>query len=170
MQAALLPPPFFTSKRPLPIPDVGTKENILNPAYCRKIHERLWWSTMLLCTANPGLNFFNCGTARKTQVKFELSKKANTDFHSPDHSTVQRVMWILLEENILSLTDGTAQTILRMNLWKATKHYFQLHLYYNYTAVVAKLFWCIFISLSNMTRQHWDPAGFGSSSYSSYDA
>lgn len=47
---------------------------------------------------------------------------------------------------------------------------FQLHLYYIYTAVVAKLFWCIFIFLSNMTRQRWDPAGFGSSSCSSYDA
>lgn len=74
---------------------------------------------MSLCTANPGLSFSNCGTARKTQAKFELSKKTNTDFHSPECSTVQRVMRVLLEENILSLTDGMAETALRMKSMKS---------------------------------------------------
>lgn len=46
----------------------------------------------MLCSANPGPKFFSRGTARKTQVKLELSRKANTDFHSPEDSTVQRVM------------------------------------------------------------------------------
>lgn len=102
---------------------MDTKEYILNPAYCRRRCKRLWWFTTLLRTANTGLNFFSCDTARKTQAEFELSKKASTDFHSPEHSTVQRVMWVLLENVILSLTDGMAETILRM---KSMKRYWTL--------------------------------------------
>lgn len=102
----------------LPTPDTWAP-----PAYCRRRHQRLWWFTTSLCTANPGLNFFRCGTARKTQVKFELSKKANTDFHSLENSTLQRVIWVLLEKNILSLTDGMAETVLRM---KSMKNYWTL--------------------------------------------
>lgn len=126
--------------------------------------------TTSLCTANPGLHFFSCGTARKTQVTFELSKKANTDFHSPENSTLQRVIWVFLEKNILSLTDGMAETVLRM---KSMKNYWTL--IFNCISTTSIQQWLpsysdvFLIFLSNLTR-HWDPAGFGSSSCSSYDA
>lgn len=108
----------------------------------RRRHKRLWWFTTLLCTANSGFNFFSCGTARKTQVKLEFSKKANTDFHSPERFTVQRVMWVLLEKNILPLTDGTAETVLRM---KSMKSYWTL----------------IFNCISTTSIQQWLPSYSG---------
>lgn len=115
----------------------------------------------------PGANFFSCGTPRKTPIKLEIAKKANTDFHSLNCSIAHRVIQVLLEENTPSLTDGMVETVLRM---KSMNSYWTL--IFSFISATSRKQWLpihfdIFLYFQAL-RQHWDPAGFGNSSCSSY--
>lgn len=110
VQAALPLPLSFTNKYP-PYPPLihgHQRKHFCNRLVLERRHKRDFGvSSGCFALLYPGVNFFSCGTARKTQVKLELAKKANIDFHSLDCSIVHRVIWVLMEENILSLTDVT---------------------------------------------------------------
>lgn len=117
VQAALLLPLSFTNKySPYPALTHGhQRKQFCNRLVVEMRHEKNFSvSTGCFALLYPGVNFFSCGTPRKTRVQLELAKKANTDFHSLNCSMVHRVIQVLLQENTASLTDGMVETVLRM--------------------------------------------------------